>query len=246
MTRPRVFVGTMYCGEHDFEGCKAAIASQADVEVVHCIIENLPERDAHNRLWASWRAVQNTGFAMFVKVDADTVLAHDHVLVELSNVLKANPRITGIQAPLHDYYTNGFINGLNCFTSDVIFSDSTDTLYCDRNVDTGHDIVMKAENVPESLRPAGKHCHNASPIQSFHFGLHRTLKNQHATLARVRAAWQIKHAETLDDNRSFALLGAAAAGSFTREGGFNYNDQQLITAFDDAFARREQLLGVSR
>lgn len=242
MTVPKIFIGTMYCGENDFDACKRAIMSQIDVEVEHCIIENLPEKEAHNRLWDAWRAVQNTTFSLFVKVDADTVLANDRVLIELCNIIKANPRVTGIQAPLHDYYTNGFINGLNCFTNNVIFSNSADNLYCDRNVDSGHDIVMKAENVPDILRPAGMHCHNASRMQSFHFGLHRSLKNQHATLARVRAAWEIEHAETLDDNRSFALLGAVMAGSFTREGGFNYNDLRLTSAFEEAYARREQLL----
>ena len=241
MTMPRVFVGTMYCGERDFDTCKQSLSSQKGVEIEHCIIENLPEKEAHNRLWSSWRAVQHTTFDMFVKVDADTVLAHDNVLMEFLMLLNANKRITGIQAPLHDYYTDGLINGLNCFSNDVIFSDSTDYLYCDRNVDGGHDIVLKAENVPDTLRPAGHHCHNASEIQSFHFGLHRTLKNQHATLARVRAAWERKHSEKLDDNRSFALLGAMMAYRFT-DGGFNYTDPKLMTLFEEAYALREQLL----
>lgn len=246
MTLPRVFIGTMYCGEHDFERCKQALLSQADVSIEHCIIENLPEKEAHNRLWDSWRAVQNTTFDMFVKVDADTVLMHDRVLIELWNTLQSNKRITGIQAPLHDYYTDGFINGLNCFTNSVTFSPSIDPLYCDRNVDSGHDIVLKAEHVSDALKPAGQHCHHASAMQSFHFGLHRTLKNQHPTLARVRAAWERKHSEKLDDNRSYALLGASVAGSFTRAGGFNYNDPELLQAFNDAETRKEQLLGVSK
>lgn len=243
---PRAFIGTMHCGEHDFERCKQALVSQSGIEIEHCVIENLPEKDAHNQLWESWRTVQNTTFDMFVKVDADTVLAHDRVLIELWNLLQSNKRITGIQAPLHDFYTDSFINGLNCFTNNVIFSNSSDSLYCDRNVDGNHDIVIKAEHVPAILKPAGLHCHHASQIQSFHFGLHRTLKNQHTTLARVRAAWEIKHTKELDDNRTFALLGAAMAGNFTRTGGFNYNDPELIQAFDDAMTRKEQLLGVSK
>lgn len=226
---PQVFVGTMYCGEGDYDECTTSILSQRGVTVHHVVIVNLPEKEAHNRLWQSWRGVQKTGFDMFVKVDADTVLAHDEVLLEFWHVMKANPRVTGIQAPLQDYFTDGYINGLNCFSPRVTFRDTADELFCDRQVDVDHDVVVKSDQVPERLRHAGYHCYHATDAQAFHFGLHRALKNQTHVIDLVRQA----HRRHGDRQRALALLGVECAPSFN-VGGFNYGDERFMLAFNAA------------
>lgn len=236
----------MYAGEGDYSEACSAIVHQRGVHIQHLVIANLPEKEAHNRLWHAWRTVQHSGFDMFVKVDADTVLAHNEVLFEFWKMMHANPRITGIQAPLHDYFTNGFINGLNCFSPKVTFRDTADALFCDRQVDVNHDIVIKADGVSAALKPAGRHCHRAHGLQAFHFGVHRKLKNQDDVIQRVRLAWERERQLdgedfSYDDNRSFALLGALMADRF-RNGGFNYTDPQLEAACEEAHARRRELL----
>ena len=236
MTRPRVFIGTMYCGEGDFTQCCDAIDKQSGVSLMHVTVNNLPEKEAHNALWSSWRQARHN-FDMFVKVDADTVLAHDEVLLEFWKVMEANPRVTGIQAPLLDYFTDGYINGLNCFSPRVTFRDTADELFCDRQVDVDHDIVLKAGQVPERLRHAGYHCHHATEAQAFHFGLHRALKNQTQILALVRQAWK-RHG---DRQRALALLGASLAGNF-RDGGFNYIDQRFQLALDAVLSRYDEMV----
>lgn len=223
----KVFVGTMYCGEGDFDACCQAIINQKNVEIQHVIISNQPEKDAHNALWKSWRAVQYEGYDMFVKVDADTVLAHDEVLSELGNMMSDNPRITAIQAPLLDYFTDGNINGLNCFSPKVTFLDSKDPLFCDRQVDVGHDITVKADGVVDRLKPAGYHCFRTNDKQSFHFGLHRALKNQIHIINSVKAAWK----KNGDRQRALALLGALAAKKFATGSSFNYEDEQFLDEF---------------
>lgn len=234
---PRVFVGTMHCGEGDYAACCDAVRQQVGVNVTHMSIDNLPERDAHNALWRAWRAVQHEGFDMFVKVDADTVLAHNEVLFEFWKYVRVEPRVTGIQAPLMDYFTDGFINGLNCFTPAVIFRDTNDPLYCDRNVDIGHDVTLSSDRVCDRLRPAGYHCYNATNEQAFHYGLHRALKHHGETIERVRAAW-LKHR---DERRAYALLGAQRASSFT-DGGFNYADDGFRSAFNETVERYGELV----
>lgn len=234
--RPRVFIGTMYCGEGDYAESCSSISKQVGVDVKHVIIEHLPEKDAHNQLWQSWRKVQNE-FDMFVKVDADTVLAHSEVLLEFRKLMSTNTRVTGIQAPLLDYFTDGYINGLNCFSPKVTFRDTADSLFCDRQVDVDHDVVIKANGVPEQLRPAGYHCYAATKKQAYHFGIHRALKNQTDVIGQVRKAW-LRNRDSL---RAWALLGASHATCFS-DGGFNYTDERFCQAFDATSKRYDELV----
>lgn len=236
---PQVFVGTMYCGEGDYPECTKAILGQQGVNVQHVVIANQSEKEAHNRLWQTWRDVQHSGFDMFVKVDADTVLAHPLVLREFWQMMQNSPRITGIQAPLLDYFTDGHINGLNCFSPKVTFRDTADALFCDRQVDVDHDVVVKAGGVPMTLRPAGFHCYRATDEQAFHFGLHRAMKGQTQVIDLVDQAWRRHH----DRIRALALLGAqyAYAGTF-KAGGFNYNDERFKTALEAVLHRFDDMV----
>lgn len=229
MNPAHVFVGTLYCGEGDYEKCRTAVLGQVDVSVTHCVISNMPEKVAHNQLWREWREAK-AHHDLFVKVDADTVLASPWTLSQIVGVFRANPRVTGLQAPLHDYMTDGHINGLNAFDTRVIFNDTADGLFCDRNVDTNHDVVVRGPALPESLRPAGKHCHHATERQAFHYGLHRALKGQTHIIDSVRAAWE-KHGDVI---RAFALAGAAANGHCAAH---NYADAAFEEAFLEAQAR---------
>ena len=221
---PKVFVGTMYCGEGDFEEGLSLVLAQKDVEVEHVVIRDLPEKQAHNALWQAWRSAQGR-CDMFVKVDADTVLAHDGVLRAFWSLLQGNPRVTGVQAPLNDYFTAGHINGLNCFSPRVTFRDTADELFCDRQVDVDHDVVIRSDQVGNDLRPAGYHCYRATDRQAFHFGLHRALKRQANVLDRVRAAYRREPTRA----RGLALLGAQVADRFA-DGGFNDTDERFDVA----------------
>jgi hypothetical protein len=233
---PKVFVGTMYSGEGDFIDCCCAIEKQVGVTVTHHIIKDKPEKEAHNALWSAWRNAKQE-HDMFVKVDADTVLINNAILFEFWNVMQNNSRVTGIQAPLLDYFTDSYINGLNCFSPKVVFQDTTDELFCDRRVDVNHDIIIKSVDVPQSLKPAGYHCHKATPEQAFHFGLHRALKNQHEVMSLVRAAW-IKNKDKV---RGMALLGASMTTQF-RDSGFNYTDEKLHLTCQSTIKHYDELI----
>lgn len=226
---PRVFVGTMYTQEGEFLGCLKQIQAQKGVVVSHVIIANMREKEAHNALWHAWRH-QGPSHDLFVKVDADTVLASPNTLAQIWEQFKANPRVTGLQAPLHDYMTDSLINGLNAFSTRVVFNDTQDELYCDRQVDTNHDVVLREKDLPPSLIPAGFHCWNPTDEQAFHFGVHRALKGQKATIDKVRAAWNRDH----DRARAFALLGAWMSDRFATNRKFNYTDELFRATFDEA------------
>lgn len=234
---PQVFIGTLFCGEGDIQKCCEAIAKQDNVTFRHDIIANLPEKEAHNKLWSTWRKVQ-TDFDAFIKVDADTVLMHENVISEFMKIMTENPDVTGIQAPLKDYFTNSFINGLNCFKNTVVFNDSKDDLFCDRGIDVNHKVVLKADRVPDSLRPAGLHCYHSSEQQAYHFGLHRALKGQVATITQVKAAFVNEPTKL----RGLALIGANDSRKFASHKRFNYTDSEFSEAFESASKDYDRLI----
>lgn len=223
-----IFVGTLESGEGDFERCKTAIEKQIDVQVVHKVISGLPEADAHNELWKSWAEAKKNGCNVFVKIDADTTLNGSDCLKEIESMFMSDPMLSGIQCYLDDYFTNEKIYGLNCFSSSVVFNETKDPLMCDRGIDVGHTKVLRGNSLPDVLNPVGKHCHYASPKQAFHYGVHRSLKEQKETLQKVKLQWQ----KSKDDIRMWALLGAKFSSYFTKKTGFNYTDKQFSDIFE--------------
>lgn len=226
----RVFVGTLSSGEAEFAQCETAILTQEGVSITHYVVSGMPERQAHDVLWAEWAAAKKH-HDLFVKVDADTVLLNPFVIARISEAFELNPRLTGMQLPILDYFTDGPIAGLNAFSPSVEFRPSSD-LFCDRT-DSNHDLVLKCSGSPTNMTqerlldraaalglvfaqggtppvPAARHCFEASDAQAFHFGLHRALKGQYEVMERVRAAWSTAR----DRRRGLALAGAAVAPEF--------------------------------
>jgi hypothetical protein len=222
---PKIFVGTMWSGEAEFETCCAAITAQQGVNISHHVISNLPELEAHNELWSSWNRAKSF-FDLFVKVDSDTIISDPYKFRAIWETFKSNKRITGIQIPLHDYFTQKSIAGLNCFSPKVIFNMTTDKLYCDR-VDTGHDLSLKGAAV-DHLSPGGLHCAFPNKKQAFHFGLHRAMKNQRDKIKDTYLAW-VHHK---DDARAWALIGAMYAQTDLKNS-FNYTDNQFNDVIDN-------------
>ncbi len=222
MDVPRIFVGTLACGEAEFDDCCRAVATQQDVEVTHHVIANQPEFEAHNRLWEAWGRAK-AGCDLFVKVDADTVLSRPTALAEIF-ALFAIPSVTGAQILLHDYFTDRLIAGLNAFSPVVTFRQSSRRLFADR-ADSNHNVVLKGDAVAH-LAPIGWHCTHPHPRQAFHFGLHRALKKQQEVIKQCATVWLEKR----DAPRSWALTGAIAAGWRLRSH-FDYGSKRFEASF---------------
>jgi hypothetical protein len=223
MADTRIFVGTLAAGEAELEACRAAVRAQRGVRVTHHVIEGLPELAAHNALWTAW-ASHKTEHDLFVKIDADTVLARETALAEIA-ALFTDPEVTGAQILLHDYFTDRLIAGLNSFSKDVVFRVGSDRLFADR-VDTGHHKVLRGASVAH-LAPIGRHSPAPHPRQAFHFGLHRAFKRQTEVLSQCATVW-LQHRDT---PRSWALAGALSAGWRMRNH-FDYADPRFQQAFD--------------
>ena len=221
-SKMRIFVGTMYSGEEEFEKSRECITSQKNVEITHFIIDSLPEYEAHNTLWNKWNSCKNN-FDTFIKVDADTIIDDREMFSKIGAEFQKNPRLTGMQIPLHDYFTDGPILGLNCFSPKVVFTPAKSKLHAD-HADSGHDIVYRNEQVSH-LAPAGRHCAYPNNKQAFHYGLHRMKKNQRETIIRVYKAWK----ELGGNGRLLALYGARAAATSNPE--HDYGTEGFSLAF---------------
>jgi hypothetical protein len=200
---PRIFVGTLACGEAELEECRAAVAAQEGVSATQVVISNLREREAHHALWDVWDK-HKADHDIFVKIDADTVLSRRTALREIADLFDA-PEVTGAQIPLHDYFTDRLIAGLNAFSKAVVFRKGRSRLMPDR-VDIGHVRLLKGPAVSH-LAPIGWHCRAPHARQAFHFGLHRALKKQHDVIARCAEVWLARR----DEPRGWALSGAMSA-----------------------------------
>ena len=220
----RVFVGTMESGENDWARCQEAIQKQKGADFHHYIVSGLTERDAHIALYDEWNA-RKKDFDLFLKVDADTVLRHDRVISCYVELFEKEQRLTGVQAWLHDFMTDSKIFGLTCIRNNVSVVTRKDSLYYDR-VDSGHDIIVRGDNLPDSINPAGSHCHFASEIQAFRYGVHRSLKNQQDIRNRVYEAWK---SNGRDRVRGMALIGFKFA---TECRAYNYSDKDFNDSFD--------------
>ncbi len=222
--KPKIFVGTMRSGEEEFEESRKLILQQKDVDVVHFIVDSLPEYEAHNALWETWNDCK-WNFEVFIKVDADTLIDDHTKFSQIAAEFAKNPRLTGMQIPLHDYFMDGPILGLNCFTPQVVFIHAKSRLHAD-HADTNHDIVYRGEAVTH-LTPAGRHCAYPNDRQAFHYGLHRMKKNQRDTIVSVYHAWK----KSGGNGRLLALHGARTAAISSVDHDYN------SSTFDGAFAQ---------
>ena len=229
---PRIFVGTLACGEAEFNDCCRAIHDQQGVRVTHYVIADQPEFEAHNLLWEAWEQAKSQ-HALMVKVDADTVLSRATALAEI-HALFADPAVTGAQILLHDYFTDRLIAGLNAFSPVVKFRHALSRLFAD-HADSNHNVVFKGESVAY-LAPIGWHCTRPHPRQAFHYGLHRALKKQRNLIKQCAEVWLVKR----DEPRSWALLGAMAAGWSLRNH-FDYGNNRFETAFTRFEVNAERL-----
>jgi hypothetical protein len=228
----RAFVGTLECGEAEFEACCRSIYGQVGfiddprgdasdcipLHISHHIVRGMPEAEAHRNLYDRWNEVRHD-HDIFVKVDADTVLADPHVLATIWKGLRKDAAVTGLQLWLDDYYTMTRIPGLNVHRSCVRFGQAQSALVpdrCELTTDDGSPVntllldeatgLTKGCNPVhplEGLASAGMHCLQPNRDQAYRYGFHRGKKDQWDKERLTLEAYQ-RHG---GDGRKWALEG---------------------------------------
>jgi hypothetical protein len=203
----KVFVGTLYSGENEYEECVAAIQNQTYKNFDHFVIKDLPNKEAHVTLFRSFLERADE-YDVLIKVDADTVICSNTLFENIVRKLQQNDWLEVYAIAVQDFFTGQLINaGMTTFRNTVRWNFKKETMFVDIP-------EMNPKNYfydVSELAPAAIHCKNPSPYHAFHYGVHRGLKSIqwiHSTghWASLEVTWK-NFLHTKDPRIGLAVLG---------------------------------------
>ncbi len=215
----KLLVGTLYCGENEYEECVNAIRAQTFQNFDHITFENLPELEAHYSLYGHFLEHADQ-YDLLIKIDADVVLNSEDLFEGIFKKFTDNPWLEVMNIGVDDFFTGEMIAaGIQVYRNTVRWDFSKDTVFPDVPImDPERYMYDKTD-----LAPAAVHCKNPSPYQAFHYGVHRGLKSiqrKHSTShwSLLNKVWQ-NFLKVGDRRIGLAVLGAELvyAGEFGRE-----------------------------
>ena len=216
MSNYRIFVGVLYSGENEYEECLESISNQTYSNYDLHKFEHMPKFDAHKSLYQMFLS-QKDKYEFLIKIDADMVLTRSTLFGEIVEKFALNPQIDVLGIAILDFFSGGYINGLNSYRNTVKWELDP------KNVNADVVIVGKGKHIFDQteLAPAAFHCKNPSKLQAFHFGLHRgtkVLAPKHSTSHwnLLEKTWH-NFLKTNDIRMGLAILGAELvySGKFT-------------------------------
>jgi len=242
---PKVLVLTLFSGEAEFDRCRSSLEQQLYPSWEQRVIEHLPNTEAHARLYQTIMT-ERENFGLFLKLDADMVLADSKVLGDLVRVFDERPELDHLVVAVSDWMTNSHLIGAHFFSNRTRWKQHEETLYVDPDPDfPGRKLVVN-----DPPRDLILHAVDPSPLQAFHFGAHRALQASQvyrslsdARPHNARVQWQYldrvwAHYVRSEDRRlGLAIL--AADMVFRRElppTANEYSDAALVSAFEGADA----------
>jgi hypothetical protein len=169
----RVLVGTLYSGENEFDECVAAIQRQTFKDFDHIIIRDLPKREAHRKLFTHFLDRKDT-YGLLIKVDADTVIISDTLFEGIVEKFNRNDWLHCMNIAVLGFFTGlPIAAGIQIYRNTVRWDFEKETLF----TDTPEDLAGRYLYDQTDLAPAAYHNKNPSPLQAFHYGVHRGLKS---------------------------------------------------------------------
>jgi len=242
----KIYVGTLYSGENEFDECVAAIQSQTYKNFDHFVFKNLPNKEAHVTLFKSFLS-RAEEYDILVKVDADTVLSYDTLFEKVVHKMQQNNWLDVFSIAVHDFFCGQMLNaGFAVYRNTVRWNFEKETMFVD--------IPEVAQNRyffdDKELAPAAIHCKNPSPYHAFHYGVHRGFKSIqqiHSTThwALMEKTWG-NFQKTRDPRIGLAVLGRELvyAGQL-KKSDVDYTNPRMATilekylAYDSAGLERE-------
>ncbi len=240
---PRVLVLTLFSGEAEFDRCRSSLGEQKYPSWEQRVVEDLPNAEAHACLYHTIMA-ESGRHDLFLKLDADMVLADPEVLGDLVRVFEERPDLDHLVVAVTDWMTESHIIGAHLFSNRVRWKRHEETLYVDPDPEfPGSKLVV--EDPPRDLI---LHAGDPSPLQAFHFGAHRALQASQvwrrlgdARPHNARIQWRYldqvwRHYERSGDRR-LGLAMLAADMVFRKElpaTANEYADAALRAAFETA------------
>lgn len=184
----QVLVGTLFSGEREFDRCVEALKAQRYMLYRHFVIENLPESAAHEKLYEGFMERAHT-FDLFLKLDADMVLADEDRLGAAVSLFEQAPRLDHAIFTVHDWMTDSPIIGINMYRSRVRWSKPETA----SRADEPPPVSGKRRCFRGPPSPLALHGLDPSPAQAFHYGLHRGQRAFQFRQEHVRPLEAIRH-----------------------------------------------------
>ncbi len=184
----KLLIGILYTIENEFPQCIEAIEKQTYQNFDYFVIENLPNKEAHDTLYQRFMDGA-TEYDLFIKIDADMVLTRDTFFEEVVKKMSENPEVEHLAIAVHDFFTNRLIWGLNVYRNTVKWDNGNESIFVDRG------LTRKLNRLADyqDLAPAAYHCPNPSDFQSFHFGLHKAIKVTQKNVSPYREGSGLSH-----------------------------------------------------
>lgn len=235
----RIFVGTLYTIENEFDECVRSIEQQSYKNFDHFVFRDLPNKEAHVTLFKTFLEQANK-YDVLIKVDADMVLSNASLFENIVRKLEENDWAEILSIGVHDFFSDQLIWGLNAYRNTVRWNFEKNTLFVDRPEVPADKYIFD----DKELAPAAIHCKNPSPYQAFHYGVHRGMKvlqpgsieqNESSSKTHWRAleqAWEYFQ-NTGDLRIGLAALGAELAyrGRFTADD-LDYSNPNMKKVLD--------------
>jgi hypothetical protein len=212
---PKIQIITLYCGENEYDACKASVKSQTYGGTIdHVFIEHLPNIAAHKKCYQTIMDGVDT-YDLFIKMDADMVFTRDTAVSDIINYWNAQNQPDHMVFAVHDFIPDRLSIGIHVFTKNCTWDlDTHDGLFVDPNPHyDGHST--KTFDAPA---PFVSHAANPSDAAAYHFGIHRALKAfqygrflkqpQGLEAFRILQSTANHYKRTQDPKTKLALMGA--------------------------------------
>jgi hypothetical protein len=167
----KILVGILHCIENEFPDCLAALRRQTHRNYDYFVLENLPNKEAHDTLYCRFMDSASS-YDVFVKLDADMVLCREDLLARAADRFKNSPQLDVLCIGVHDFFTDQMIDSLNVFRNTVSWRIDSEKIFPDRGQQAAGGVMYDHDD----LAPAADHCPDPSPFQAFHFGVHKAVK----------------------------------------------------------------------
>jgi hypothetical protein len=247
----KFLVLTLYSGEGEVEDCKSSVQRQKGVDARHVIFSNLGNVEAHEKLYQTIME-ECENFDLFIKLDADMVLARDTVLDEIADYFRREKELDHLVLPVFDWPSRRQIQGVTVFGGRVRWTFPLNSL----TPDTNPIRVGKKRVIPTTATELVHHMQAPTREQCYLYGFHKGLKiaqrgghldrpslatTHYAALLRIRDIFLAERCV----NRALILNGARdAIGSnvaiMERKSPLDYNACENASLPDDFILSRAQ------
>jgi len=165
----RIYVGTLYSGENEFEACVHSIKKQTYKNWEQFVYKGLPKKEAHDSLYSDFMA---SDYDILIHLGADLVLKDNDFFAAVNKIFTENLWLQHFSVTVHDFFSDQPIWGLNSYRN--MAWEKTDELVYTDFVPVKSMCQISHSEPP--LAPAAFHCPNPSYFQSFHYGAHKAMK----------------------------------------------------------------------